>query len=54
MPKIRWKRFTDQAQVYDALVRELPFGSTAAAVRAFLTGEGLQFWNDGNIVRTGP
>ena len=52
MPKIRWKRFEDEAQVHDALLYELPLGTTAPTVRAFLTGQGLEFWDDGIIVRT--
>jgi hypothetical protein len=52
MRRIRWKRCKDEAQVYDALLRELPFGTPAAVVRTFLTAQGLGFWDDENLVRT--
>jgi hypothetical protein len=52
MRRIRWKRFNDEAEVYDALLRELPPGTPAATVRAFLTGQRLEFWDDESLVRT--
>lgn len=41
MARIRWKRLADEAEVRAILLRELPFGTSADAVHAFLTEQKL-------------
>ena len=41
MARIRWKRLADEAEVRAILLRELPLGTSADAVHAFLTQQNL-------------
>ncbi len=50
MPRIRWRRFADESQVQAVLLGELPLGTPAGAVRAFLKDQRLDFWEDENRI----
>jgi hypothetical protein len=51
MPRIRWKRLADEAQVRAIVLSELPLGTPVAAVLVFLADQRVEIYENGDRIR---